>query len=183
MRETFIRAGRQALGFADADVCPQCGTSWVRPARASTRIIAAAADRYAALLATGEDLPRPPGVWSPVGYTIHVGDWLAIWSGRLVAVAAEPDRRLASIDQDELAVARAYDEVSATTALHVLRRGARDLLEVVERVGAVQFEHPDFGAADTEGILSWLAHDVDHHAWDVARLRGSDPQAGRVPPA
>lgn len=31
----------------------------------------------------------------------------------------------------------------------------------------------DFGIGDTETILSWLSHEVDHHAWDIARLRVS----------
>lgn len=172
MQDAFIRAGRRALGFGDGDICPQCEAAWVRSRGVSGRIIAGAADRYGALLADREEVAREPGVWSPTAYTVHVGDWLRIWAERLVAVGAEPARPLPSVDQDVLAAARAYGEVSDAAALHVLASGARELLEVAERVGSVTFEHPDFGPADTEAILSWLAHEVDHHAWDVGRLRG-----------
>lgn len=175
MQDAFIRAGRRALGFGDADTCPQCGADWVRAGGATRRIIAGAADRYGALLADGEEQEREPGVWSPTAYTVHVGDWLRIWAERLVAVAAEPDRPLPSLDQDVLAAARAYEEVSEAAALHVLASGAREVLEVAERIGPVVLEHPDFGAGDTEAILSWLAHEVDHHAWDVRCLRGLTP--------
>lgn len=172
MEDTFIRVGREAFGFGPHDVCPQCGATWVRPAEVTRGLIHGAADRYARLLRDGEEQPREQGVWSPVGYTAHTGDWLRIWAERLVAVADDPARPLPSIDQDRLAGVRAYDDMSAAAALHALRSGARDLLEVDGRTGVVAFDHPDFGPADSEAILSWLAHEVDHHAWDVARLRG-----------
>lgn len=172
MRDTFIRVGRVALGFGHDDVCPQCGATWVRPPQVTAEVIAEAADRYARLLLDGEEQPRDPGVWSPTGYTAHTGDWLRTWGERLVAVADDRTGPLPSIDQDALAAVRAYDDMSGAAALHVLRSGARDLLEVYGRTGALAFHHPDFGAADSDAVLSWLAHEVDHHAWDVARLRG-----------
>lgn len=120
-----------------------------------------------------EDRPREPGVWSPVGYTVHVGDWLRIWTERVVGAAAESGRAPPSIDPDELARLRGYDQIAQAAALHVLASAVRDALEVFDRVGAVELDSPDFGIADTGTILSWLAHDVDHHAWDIARLRVS----------
>lgn len=172
MRDAFIRAGRQALGFGDHERCPQCDARWVRPPPESSEVIAGSAERFAALLREGTDRDRERGVWSPIGYTIHTGDWLRVWAERLVAVAEAPARPLPSIDQDALAAVRGYDHVSKAAALHVLRTGVRELLDVHRRVAPVDFDHPDFGPADADAILSWLAHEVDHHAWDVARLRG-----------
>lgn len=172
MRDVFIIAGRQALGFGDHHDCPQCGAPWVRPSDAARGVIADAATRYASLLAAGEQRAREPGVWSPSAYTVHTGDWLRIWAERLVTVADNPSTPLPSIDQDELARVRRYDEMAQAAAMHVLSSGAEDLLGTYERVGALEFTHPDFGVADSEAVLSWLAHEVDHHAWDVARLRG-----------
>lgn len=171
MQDAFIRAGRRALGFGDDDRCPQCSGQWLRSPAESSVVIAGAAERFAARLGEGEDRDRDPGVWSPAGYTMHTGDWLRIWAERLVAVAAAPARALPSIDQDALAVVRGYDGVSEAAALHVLDAGAREVLEVHRRVTPVAFDHPSFGPADADAILSWLAHEVDHHAWDVARLR------------
>lgn len=173
MREAFIRAGRRALGYPDEDLCRECGARWIRPVPASRDTVAAAAERYAALLAGGEDRAREPGEWSPVGYTVHLGDWLRIWAERVAVAAVEPGRVPTSVDPDELGRLRGYDRIGEAAALHVLRSGVRDTLDVFERVGALELESPDLGVTDSETVLAWLAHEVDHHAWDVARLRGS----------
>lgn len=172
MRDAFIRTGRVALGFDDHDTCPQCGTTWVRPAAVTVEVVAGAADRYAALLDSGREQPRAPGVWTPSGYTLHTGDWLGIWGERLIALAEDPTRAVPSIDPDALAEVRGYRDATPSAALHTLRWRARELLAVFDRVGVIAFEHPSFGPADSEAVMSWLAHEVDHHAWDVARLRG-----------
>lgn len=173
MHEGFIRAGRWLLGYPDEDPCRECGTRWVRPVPASRDTIAEAPDRYVMLLAEGEDQPRDPREWSPVGYTVHLGDWLRIWTERVVAAAVDPEWILASIDPDELGRLREYERTAEAAALHVLTSSVRDTLEVFDRVGVVEFESPDFGVGDSESVLAWLAHEVDHHAWDIARLRGS----------
>lgn len=172
MQDAFIRAGRQALGFGDDDRCPQCGAPWLRTPPESSEVIAGSPERFETLLRDGTDPVRERGVWSPTGYTTHTGDWLRIWAERLVAVAEAPARPLPSIDPDALAAVRGYDDVAEPAALHVLRTGAHEILDIHRRVGPVDFVHPAFGPADADAILSWLAHEVDHHGWDVARLRG-----------
>ncbi len=169
MRDAFVRSGRVALGFGDSEICPQCGATWLRPAEETKAVIEGARRRFESLLAHDHRAPTPEGTWTPEGYTMHTGDWLRIWAERLIAVDAHPERPLTPMDQDELAAVRRYDSVGAAEALWALERGAADVLAVADRVGRLEFDHPVWGPAETDSILSWLAHEVDHHAWDVTR--------------
>jgi hypothetical protein len=109
--------------------------------------------------------------WPVVAYVCHVADNLRIWAERLAGLALGDDSPVASYDQDLLAQARRYDDVSVAGALWSLERAAGDwryAVGMADQVGII-LVHPERGENSLLDVVRTNAHDARHHAWDIER--------------
>jgi hypothetical protein len=160
--------GRTTYG----DPCRECGFSWSLSLEETVSLVRAAPDVFAALVSGADGSERHPDLgWPVVAYICHVADNLRIWAERLAGLAAGDNRPVARYDQDLLAEARRYREISLAGALWSLDRASTDWTRAVllaEATG-VTLVHPDRGAQSLLDVARSNAHDSCHHGWDVRR--------------
>lgn len=132
--------------------------------------------RYAALVKGRRGDERHPDLaWNVAAYVSHVTDNLRNWAERLSGARLAGDRHVPGYDQDLLARARYYNDVSLAGALWSLQRAADDWVGSVSAAleAGVVLEHADRGAQRAEDVARNNAHDAAHHAWDIQRILGS----------
>lgn len=153
--------------------CPECGFSWAMSADAAISLVAAAPQRFhTALSARGEQLIRAPTVlpWAALSYLWHLADVVRISAERLWALSHDPQAPVIAYDPDQLADARHYAQQSTTAGLWALERSTSDWLAAVSTVHAHdQYHHPEFGQLTVTEVMRMIAHEVEHHAWDIQR--------------
>ena len=156
------------------DRCEVCGFEWVAGPDVGLAVIAAAPNRYAALL-DGRDglVPADDGGWNATAYVWHLADLASSWSERWVQLSTRPGSLLAGWDPDELADARNYRALPTVAALWALDRNVATFVELTQMCGFdIEFEHGDWGTGNTGDGVRWLAHEFHHHQLDVdARAR------------
>lgn len=154
------------------DPCRECGFSWVIPVNEAIDLVRRLPVTYAAVLAgaTGKERHRDLS-WSVGTYVCHVGDNLRIWAERLAGVAAGADRLVAAYDQDLLAKAKQYEEVTLASALWSLGRAIADWMAAIDQAGEadVVLQHPERGDLALADVVRSNAHDAFHHGWDIRR--------------
>jgi hypothetical protein len=152
--------------------CRECGFDWSLDPESVIAQVEALPDRFAALLdgRAGDEL-APGASWSAKAYVFHVADNLRIFAERLNGVAAGGSNALAAYDQDELAAARHYDEMSVQSALWALRTSAAEWASAARDALArpTEYLHAERGLLDAAEITRAPAHDAVHHCWDVTR--------------
>jgi hypothetical protein len=155
------------------DPCRECGFTWSMSLEEAVAVVATAPDTFTELLAGADGSERLPALtWPVVAYVAHVADNLRIWAERLAGLAAGDDRPVARYDQDLLAEARHYREISLAGALWSLGRAAADWTGAVARATGVTLVHPDRGPQSLLDVARSNAHDTRHHGWDVRRTLG-----------
>lgn len=161
-------------GAGDGGACADCGFVWATDRDVALAHLDGAAGRFADLLDGREARPAPaPGWWSPSGYVWHVADVTRAWAERLHSLAAQPEARWAPFDPDELARARHYDELPASTGPWALARSVEALHDgLALHDHHATFLHPEWGRGTVTDALRWLAHEVVHHELDVRRGDG-----------
>lgn len=160
--------GRNTFG----EPCRECGYSWsITPADAISLIEGAPARLREALAEARGDERHPDLGWPVVGYVAHVADNLRIWVERIVGITYGTTTTVAGYDENELARARRYEQISLPGALWTLERSVRDWLDAVEGAPPdLVMNHPDRGILKLRGdVLRTNAHDVAHHEWDIQR--------------
>jgi hypothetical protein len=159
--------GRATYG----DPCSGCGFTWSVALGGAITVVADAPAAFRSVLPGADGSERHPDLlWPVVGYVCHVADNLRIWAERLAGLAAGDRRPVGRYDQDLLAEARRYPEVSLSGALWSLDRAARDWISAVvlaDGVG-ITLVHPDRGEQPLLDVARANAHDVRHHCRDVA---------------
>ncbi|MER7795524.1 hypothetical protein [Streptomyces sp. NPDC097640] len=116
---------------------------------------------------------RHPGLaWNVAAYVSHVTDNLRNWAERLAGARLTGMRRVPGYDQDLLAQARHYNDVSLAGALWSLQRAADAWVDSVTAAleEEVILEHADRGVQRAEDVARNNAHDAAHHAWDIERI-------------
>ncbi|HVC71747.1 MAG TPA: hypothetical protein VNC61_15945 [Acidimicrobiales bacterium] len=160
--------GRATYG----DPCRECGYHWsVGPDEAMALVMATPA-RYAALLGDTDGSQRHPDLaWTAVVYVAHVADNLRIWAERLAALALGAVGPVTPYNQDLLAQARRYDELSLLGALWSLDRATRDWRDAVllAHAAGVPLVHPERGELSVLDVVRSNSHDAYHHGWDIER--------------
>ncbi len=152
--------------------CRECGFDWSLDPEAVIVQVEALPDRFAALLdgRAGDEI-APGASWSAKAYVFHVADNLRVFAERLEGVAAGGSTALAAYDQDELADARHYDEMSVQSALWALRTSTAAWASATR--GAltrpIEYLHAERGLLNAAEITRAPAHDAVHHCWDVTR--------------
>lgn len=129
--------------------------------------------RYGALVKGRRgDEQHPELAWNVAAYTSHVTDNLRNWAERLAGARLDGVRQVPGYDQNLLAQARFYNDISLAGALWSLQRAADAWVESVATAleENVVLEHTDRGVQRAEDIARNNAHDGAHHAWDIERI-------------
>lgn len=102
----------------------------------------------------------------------HVGDSIRVWSERIATVALGAKGPVAVYNQDLLAVARHYDDISVDAALWSLERAVGDWRAALALVDGEAFTmlHGEMGAMSRHEVVTIRAHDVVHHTYDIERI-------------
>jgi hypothetical protein len=120
---------------------------------------------------------HPDLTWPVVAYVCHVSDNLRIWAERLAALALGDLRPVAPFDQDLLAMARRYNDVSLAGALWSLARAVDDWnhsVLIADRASIILL-HPERGEQTLAEVVRTNAHDAHHHGWDIRRATDNVP--------
>jgi DinB superfamily len=166
-----------------SDRCAGCAyPATTTPADAVT-LVATAPDRYAALFAghSPAAAARIPslGVWPPVAYLWHVTDVLRFGAERLWMLTLDPTSTVVPWDADDIADARGYPRLSVTVGLHALARARDTWLDAYAATPPeAAAPHPEIGRMTAAVMADRNAHEVVHHATDIARILelGAPPQ-------
>ncbi len=117
--------------------------------------------------------PVEPGLWSASRYVWHTVDVLRFGTERLWTISADPTFGVPCWDENVMADARSYDELSPVVGLIALIAAAHDWRDAAfEAPHEVPTPHPEAGSITAFDIVQGNAHEVRHHLWDVQR--GSD---------
>jgi hypothetical protein len=149
--------------------CEVCSFDWSVPSDVAVDLIAAAPDRYAALLAGRDGMAdAADGGWNATAYLWHLTDLARSWSERWVQLESEPGSLLAGWDPDVLAAARNYRNLPTSAATWALAAAAETFVAISRRIDhATEFEHGDWGTGTVGDGLRWLGHEFVHHQLDV----------------
>ncbi len=150
---------------------------WTRPAEAAVAQVELLPDHLDQLLAgRSGDETDPRRTWSVKAYVFHAADNLRIFAERLGGVAAGGSTTLAAYDQDELARARHYEEMSVQSALWSFRSAVSEWAATsrafLAHTRPRRFRHAERGELTVAEITRGPAHDAVHHAWDVTETLG-----------
>ena len=98
-------------------------------------------------------------------------DVLRFGTERLWALELEAATPIVAWDTDEIAAARRYHALGPRTGLRALTRAAAEWTDAYRScpAGAVT-RHPEIGAMSRDVLAAANAHEVVHHARDIARL-------------
>jgi hypothetical protein len=154
----------------DSPVCAQCGFDWNIARQDAIGLVTNVPDAAAAAMARLPDPERRAGArWSASMYVWHLVDVLRIGTERLLTLSHDPGRGIACWDENGLAEARRYQQLSPAVGLTVLRPAAREWAAAAAAAPAgVQIRHPQFGPLGAVEIIRRNAHEVHHHLADIS---------------
>lgn len=167
----FLDGALTWLAGGDAGAgCAACGLRWDVAPDAALASIAAAPDRYAALLSGADGMaPADDGGWNATAYVWHLVDLARGWSERWAQIEAAPGSLLVAWDPDVLAEARSYRRLPTSAALWALPESVATFVRATRRVGMrAAFDHAEWGPGCVGDAVVWLAHEFTHHQLDVA---------------
>jgi hypothetical protein len=164
-------------------VCPECGLDYdtVSPQDAAVAV-RSFPRRYRALMVTpgSEDGPDAvfrrrahPSTWSALEYTAHVADRLDHLGPAILRITRENSPVIAFFDNDERAIAQAYNSIERTEVLGWLDLACAELASVLgdvvpddwTRTGVVAGVEKDALTLARDGV-----HEGAHHLRDVQRV-------------
>ena len=160
--------GRATYG----DPCRDCGFRWsVSQAEAVATVMATPAEFGRLLRGTDGTQRHPDLAWTAIVYVSHVADNLRIWAERLAALTLGAVGPVTPYNQDLLAQARRYDELTLVGALWSLDRAVRDWYDAVALadVAGISLVHPERGELAVVDVVRSNSHDAYHHGWDIKR--------------
>jgi hypothetical protein len=154
------------------DPCRECGFEWSTSLEDATTLVRNLPTSYEEVVAGAAGSERHRELaWSVTAYVCHVSDNLRIWAERLAGVAGGGQREVVAYDENALAAARRYEDVSLQAALWSLERAVVDWLIAVEQANDVEVVllHSERGRQTVIDVVRSTAHDAFHHLWDVRR--------------
>jgi hypothetical protein len=166
----MVTAGIETWG----EPCRVCGFSWHSAPEQTLEEVRGLPERLGAALAGADGTEQPPGLsWNITAYVSHVADNLRIWAERLEGIAAGAPAAIVPYDQDELAAARSYNELSLQGALWSLDRAVRDWSGAVAATpDEFTVGHPELGAMTRGDVIQAPGHDALHHEVDIRNALG-----------
>jgi hypothetical protein len=155
----------------DSPVCAECGFDWHLARQDAIDQVAQVHDAAAAAITRIHDPTQRTGeAWSASMYLWHLVDVLRIGTERLLTLTHDPGRGIPCWDENALAEARRYQQLSPAVGLIVLRSAAQEWTATAAVAPAeVQVRHPQFGVLGTLEIIRRNAHEVCHHLMDINR--------------
>lgn len=156
--------------------CRGCGYSWAISAADARAIVAGVPAALVVDLHGASGDERIPGLaWSVTAYVAHVGDNLRIWAERIAGITAGAATGVAGYDENELATARAYDELRLEGVMWSLGHAVRDWLDAVGAAPPdLEIVHPHRGVLTLTDVVRSNAHDAAHHRHDIGRILGGE---------
>lgn len=153
--------------------CPDCrfpAASLARDEIAPT--VRRVTEQFVVVLGRDEVGRRPaPDVWSPLEYSCHLVDVFQVIGGRLRLLLDEEAPVFPDWDQDATAVERGYHRQDPDVVVGQLRAAGDELARAFDGVRDDQWDRPgtrsDGAAFTVESLGRYLAHDIEHHRWDV----------------
>jgi hypothetical protein len=155
----------------DSPVCAECGFDWEITRQDAVDMVAQL-PRAATAAITGipDPVRRTGDRWSASMYLWHLVDVLRIGTERLLALTHDPDRGIPCWDENALAEARRYQQLSPAVGLIVLQSATPAWITAATAApDDVQVRHPRFGGLGTVDIIRRSAHEVHHHLMDINR--------------
>jgi DinB superfamily len=114
---------------------------------------------------------RRPDRWSDLEYAAHVRDVYGLYHERLRMMLDSDDPLYPNWDQNETAIAEAYNEQSPTDVRRDLLSAADVLADAFDRLEADQWtrvgRRSDGASFTVDSFARYLIHDPVHHLWDV----------------
>ena len=152
-------------------VCAECGFDWEMARQDAIDSVAQVPDAAAAAITGITDPTQRTGDrWSASMYVWHLVDVLRIGTERLLTLTHDPDRGVTCWDENALAEARRYQQLSPAVGLIVLRLAAQAWTSATAVAPAdVQVRHPQSGTLGALEIIRRNAHEVHHHLMDINR--------------
>lgn len=155
----------------DSPVCAECGFDWEITRQNAINLVTQLPDATVAAITRIHDPTQRTGDrWSASMYLWHLVDVLRIGTERLLTLTHDPGRGIACWDENALAEARRYQQLSPAVGLIVLQTAAQAW--VMTAAGApddVQVRHPQFGSLGAPDIIRRVAHEAHHHLMDINR--------------
>ena len=155
----------------DSPVCAECGFDWQLARQDAIDLVAQVPNAAAAAITRIRDPTQRSGDrWSASMYLWHLVDVLRIGTERLLTLTHDPGRGIPCWDENALAEARRYHQLSPAVGLIVLRPEAQAWVTAAAATPAdVQVRHPQFGVLGALEIIRRNAHEVHHHLMDINR--------------
>ncbi|MEO7124006.1 MAG: DinB family protein [Lacisediminihabitans sp.] len=129
---------------------------------------------WPAVLRRADVAVRPDeSTWSPLEYAAHVRDVYRLFLVRLELMLTQDDPTYANWDQDETAITGRYNEQDPEAVSRELVDAGSALADAFDLVSGEQWRRPgrrgDGAKFTVESFAKYLAHDPQHHLWDVRR--------------
>jgi hypothetical protein len=155
----------------DRPVCAECGFDWKIPHQDAIDLVAQGPDAaVAAITGIYEPTQRTGSRWSASMYVWHLVDVLRIGTERLLTLTHDPGRGITCWDENALAEARRYQQLSPAVGLIVLRSAAHAWATIAAVApDDIEVRHPQFGTLGALEIIRRNAHEVHHHLIDIKR--------------
>ena len=159
--------------------CQECGfdTSSIAREEVPALILANAAAWPPPLAAPGAAERPRPDKWSALEYGCHVRDVLRLYDYRLILMLTEDDPLFPNWDQDETALADAYDAQDPATVAAELVAAAETIASRFADVAGDQWTRPgrrsDGASFTVETFARYFMHDPVHHLYDVTGIRSA----------
>jgi len=155
----------------DSPVCAECGFDWQLARHDAIDLVAQVPDAATAAITR---IPGPAqhtgNRWSASMYLWHLVDVVRIGTERLLTLTHDPRRGIVCWDENALAAARRYQQLSPVAGLIVLRPAAQAWVTAAAAAPAdSQVRHPQFGTLGALEIIRRNAHEVCHHLMDINR--------------
>jgi len=134
--------------------------------------VASIGDEFRAALGDSDsERVHPDLSWSAKGYVLHVADNLRIWAERIEARIGGGPEAVATYDDNLLAAARNYEQLSLEIAWVALDQSVTLWLEAARggMTARPTFLHPERGRLSIDDVVATNCHDARHHLWDVRR--------------
>lgn len=154
--------------------CPECGfEAGAFDAAETAMLLRLHASFWPDRLVAPDARDRPaPGTWSPLEYGCHVRDCAAVFDSRLLLLLGESDPAFPDWDQDAAAVENDYGASDPETVAGELVSNAEIFAAHLDTIGDGDWQRTgrrSNGSTFTvQTLLQYYAHDLVHHAWDVA---------------
>jgi hypothetical protein len=153
--------------------CPECGFDWDVTDFDDLvgQCVQGAAVFGEALSRIDPSAPVAPGLWSASRYVWHTVDVLRFGTERLWTLSADHEFGVPSWDENIIAEARAYDDLSPVVGLIGLIAAVQSWrTAALEAPHDVSTPHPEAGDICAFDIVQRNAHEVCHHLWDIRRV-------------